>query len=64
MRRLGHATISLVVSPDQVFGCSLSSLCQRESDTVPTFVRMCIDHVESNGASFPSSLLLDFHFLL
>ncbi|XP_075878383.1 rho GTPase-activating protein 12-like isoform X10 [Nelusetta ayraudi] len=34
---------------DQVFGCSLSSLCQRESDTVPTFVRMCIDHVESNG---------------
>ncbi|KAM9719679.1 rho GTPase-activating protein 12-like isoform 2-T3 [Menidia menidia] len=34
---------------DQVFGCSLSSLCQREGGTVPSFVRMCIDHVESSG---------------
>ncbi|KAM9323439.1 rho GTPase-activating protein 12-like isoform 2-T2 [Pholidichthys leucotaenia] len=34
---------------DQVFGCSLSSLCHRESNTVPYFVKMCIDHVESNG---------------
>ncbi|KAM6920557.1 rho GTPase-activating protein 12-like isoform 5-T6 [Lycodopsis pacificus] len=34
---------------DQVFGCSLSSLCHRESDTVPIFVKMCIDHVESSG---------------
>ncbi|XP_068461412.1 rho GTPase-activating protein 12-like isoform X3 [Clinocottus analis] len=34
---------------DQVFGCSLSSLCHREGDTVPDFVKMCIDHVESNG---------------
>ncbi|XP_034559002.1 rho GTPase-activating protein 12-like isoform X3 [Notolabrus celidotus] len=34
---------------DQVFGCSLSSLCHRESDTVPSFVRMSIDHVENNG---------------
>ncbi|XP_074544968.1 rho GTPase-activating protein 12-like isoform X4 [Halichoeres trimaculatus] len=34
---------------DQVFGCSLSSLCHRESSTVPSFVRMCIDHVENNG---------------
>ncbi|XP_054624394.1 rho GTPase-activating protein 12-like isoform X6 [Dunckerocampus dactyliophorus] len=34
---------------DQVFGCSLSSLCQRENSTVPTFVKMCIDHVENNG---------------
>ncbi|KAM3604778.1 uncharacterized protein V6R79_016098 [Siganus canaliculatus] len=34
---------------DQVFGCSLSSLCHRESDTVPSFVQMCIDHVENNG---------------
>ncbi|KAA8587323.1 hypothetical protein FQN60_016185, partial [Etheostoma spectabile] len=32
---------------DQVFGCSLSSLCQRENVTVPTFVKMCIDHVEN-----------------
>uniref|UniRef100_UPI0037E89D01 rho GTPase-activating protein 12-like isoform X2 n=1 Tax=Semicossyphus pulcher TaxID=241346 RepID=UPI0037E89D01 len=34
---------------DQVFGCSLSSLCHRENSTVPSFVRMCIDHVENNG---------------
>ncbi|XP_071347147.1 rho GTPase-activating protein 12-like isoform X6 [Trachinotus anak] len=34
---------------DQVFGCSLSSLCHRENSTVPDFVKMCIDHVENNG---------------
>uniref|UniRef100_A0A3Q1FHD4 Rho GTPase-activating protein 12-like n=1 Tax=Acanthochromis polyacanthus TaxID=80966 RepID=A0A3Q1FHD4_9TELE len=34
---------------DQVFGCSLSSLCHREGSTVPVFVKMCIDHVENNG---------------
>ncbi|XP_008333251.1 rho GTPase-activating protein 12-like isoform X4 [Cynoglossus semilaevis] len=34
---------------DQVFGCSLSSLCQRENSTVPEFVMTCIDHVESSG---------------
>ncbi|MEQ2178113.1 hypothetical protein GOODEAATRI_010607 [Goodea atripinnis] len=32
----------------QVFGCSLSSLCQQENTTVPTFVKTCIDHVENN----------------
>uniref|UniRef100_A0A3P9KEN3 Rho GTPase activating protein 12a n=1 Tax=Oryzias latipes TaxID=8090 RepID=A0A3P9KEN3_ORYLA len=36
---------------DQVFGCSLASLCQRESSTVPQFVKLCIDHVESKGLS-------------
>ncbi|XP_053715207.1 rho GTPase-activating protein 12b isoform X1 [Synchiropus splendidus] len=36
---------------DQVFGCSLTSLCQRENTTVPNFVRMCIDHVENTGLS-------------
>uniref|UniRef100_A0A146ZZ63 Rho GTPase-activating protein 12 n=1 Tax=Fundulus heteroclitus TaxID=8078 RepID=A0A146ZZ63_FUNHE len=36
---------------DQVFGCSLSSLCQRENTSVPNFVRMCIDHVENTGLS-------------
>ncbi|MBN3311160.1 RHG12 protein, partial [Amia calva] len=36
---------------DQVFGCSLTSLCQRENTTVPNFVRTCIDHVENNGLS-------------
>ncbi|XP_062284694.1 rho GTPase-activating protein 12-like [Scomber scombrus] len=34
---------------DQVFGCSLSSLCHRENSTVPSFVRTCIDHVENNS---------------
>ncbi|XP_067462732.1 rho GTPase-activating protein 12-like isoform X3 [Thunnus thynnus] len=34
---------------DQVFGCSLSSLCHRENSTVPIFVKTCIDHVENNG---------------
>uniref|UniRef100_A0A665XFL7 Rho GTPase-activating protein 12-like n=1 Tax=Echeneis naucrates TaxID=173247 RepID=A0A665XFL7_ECHNA len=34
---------------DQVFGCSLSSLCHRENSTVPSFVRMCIDHVENTS---------------
>ncbi|KAL3988897.1 hypothetical protein ACER0C_013215 [Sarotherodon galilaeus] len=36
---------------DQVFGCALSSLCQRENTTVPNFVKMCIDNVENNGLS-------------
>ncbi|XP_032407306.1 rho GTPase-activating protein 12b isoform X3 [Xiphophorus hellerii] len=36
---------------DQVFGCSLSSLCQRENTSVPNFVEMCIDHVENTGLS-------------
>uniref|UniRef100_A0A3P9KIA3 Rho GTPase activating protein 12 n=1 Tax=Oryzias latipes TaxID=8090 RepID=A0A3P9KIA3_ORYLA len=36
---------------DQVFGCSLSSLCQRENTTVPNFVRMCMEHVENTGLS-------------
>ncbi|XP_041848448.1 rho GTPase-activating protein 12-like isoform X6 [Melanotaenia boesemani] len=36
---------------DQLFGCSLSSLCQRENSTVPSFVKMCIDYVENSGLS-------------
>ncbi|XP_061777200.1 rho GTPase-activating protein 12-like isoform X3 [Nerophis ophidion] len=36
---------------DQVFGCSLSSLCQRENTSVPTFVTTCINHVENTGLS-------------
>ncbi|CAL8403624.1 unnamed protein product [Boreogadus saida] len=34
---------------DQVFGCSLTSLCQREGGSVPQFVTTCIDHVENTG---------------
>ncbi|TRZ00234.1 hypothetical protein DNTS_014330 [Danionella cerebrum] len=34
---------------DQVFGCSLTSLCQREGTSVPNFVKMCIEHVENTG---------------
>ncbi|XP_051769816.1 rho GTPase-activating protein 12b isoform X5 [Ctenopharyngodon idella] len=36
---------------DQVFGCSLTALCQREGTSVPNFVKMCIEHVESTGLS-------------
>ncbi|XP_059827941.1 rho GTPase-activating protein 12b isoform X1 [Hypanus sabinus] len=34
---------------DQVFGCNLNSLCQREGTTIPKFVTLCIDHVEKEG---------------
>ncbi|XP_076855714.1 rho GTPase-activating protein 12b isoform X2 [Brachyhypopomus gauderio] len=34
---------------DQVFGCSLTSLCARENTSVPNFVQMCIEHVEKSG---------------
>ncbi|XP_048025684.1 rho GTPase-activating protein 12b isoform X4 [Megalobrama amblycephala] len=36
---------------DQVFGCSLTALCQREGTSVPNFVKMCIEHVENTGLS-------------
>ncbi|XP_074834962.1 rho GTPase-activating protein 27 isoform X2 [Carettochelys insculpta] len=34
---------------DQVFGCSLQVLCERERDTVPQFVQQCIQVVEHRG---------------
>ncbi|XP_060111846.1 rho GTPase-activating protein 27 [Heteronotia binoei] len=34
---------------DQVFGCPLQTLCDREKTTVPQFVRMCIHTVENRG---------------
>uniref|UniRef100_A0A8C3PQQ3 Rho-GAP domain-containing protein n=1 Tax=Calidris pygmaea TaxID=425635 RepID=A0A8C3PQQ3_9CHAR len=34
---------------DQVFGCRLDALCQRESSTVPRFVRLCVEAVEERG---------------
>uniref|UniRef100_A0A8D2CX01 Rho GTPase activating protein 9 n=1 Tax=Sciurus vulgaris TaxID=55149 RepID=A0A8D2CX01_SCIVU len=34
---------------DQVFGCQLESLCHREGDTVPSFVRLCIAAVDKRG---------------
>ncbi|KAM9252226.1 LOW QUALITY PROTEIN: rho GTPase-activating protein 9 [Cariama cristata] len=34
---------------DQVFGCRLDALCQRESTTVPRFVRLCVEAVEKRG---------------
>ncbi|XP_051061625.1 rho GTPase-activating protein 12 isoform X4 [Phodopus roborovskii] len=34
---------------DQVFGCNLANLCQRENGTVPKFVKLCIEHVEEHG---------------
>lgn len=40
---------SLPSSADQVFGCQLESLCQREGDTVPSFVRLCVEAVDKKG---------------
>ncbi|XP_063070960.1 rho GTPase-activating protein 9 isoform X2 [Engraulis encrasicolus] len=34
---------------DQVFGCRLEMLCERERCTVPRFVKMCIDAVDRRG---------------
>lgn len=34
---------------DQVFGCSLTGLCQQEDTSVPDFVKTCIEHVENTG---------------
>ncbi|KAM6189654.1 rho GTPase-activating protein 27 isoform 2-T2 [Sarcoramphus papa] len=34
---------------DQVFGCSLQALCERERGTVPRFVLQCIQTVERRG---------------
>ncbi|XP_054984136.1 rho GTPase-activating protein 9 [Sorex araneus] len=34
---------------DQVFGCQLESLCQREGGTVPNFLRLCIAAVDKRG---------------
>ncbi|XP_072212547.1 rho GTPase-activating protein 27 isoform X2 [Excalfactoria chinensis] len=34
---------------DQVFGCSLQALCEREHGTVPRFVQQCIHTVERRG---------------
>uniref|UniRef100_A0A3B5M2V8 Rho GTPase activating protein 9 n=1 Tax=Xiphophorus couchianus TaxID=32473 RepID=A0A3B5M2V8_9TELE len=34
---------------DQVFGCRLEMLCERERTTVPRFVRLCTEAVEKRG---------------
>ncbi|KAG2460900.1 RHG27 protein, partial [Polypterus senegalus] len=34
---------------DQVFGCHLNTLCERENSTVPSFVKKCIEAVEKRG---------------
>ncbi|KAM7402376.1 hypothetical protein PAMP_017620 [Pampus punctatissimus] len=34
---------------DQVFGCCLEMLCEREMNTVPRFVRLCTEAVEKRG---------------
>ncbi|PKK19047.1 hypothetical protein A306_00000215, partial [Columba livia] len=34
---------------DQIFGCSLQVLCERERGTVPRFVLLCIQSVERRG---------------
>ncbi|EGW02274.1 Rho GTPase-activating protein 9 [Cricetulus griseus] len=39
---------------DQVFGCQLESLCQREGDTVPSFVRLCVEAVDKKERAVTS----------
>ncbi|CAJ1078521.1 rho GTPase-activating protein 15 isoform X2 [Xyrichtys novacula] len=34
---------------DRVFGCQLSTLCQREGNSVPRFVQICVDAVDKRG---------------
>ncbi|XP_068184530.1 rho GTPase-activating protein 15 [Antennarius striatus] len=34
---------------DRVFGCHLSTLCEREGTTVPKFIRICLDAVDKRG---------------
>uniref|UniRef100_A0A4W6C4G4 Rho-GAP domain-containing protein n=1 Tax=Lates calcarifer TaxID=8187 RepID=A0A4W6C4G4_LATCA len=34
---------------DRVFGCHLSTLCEREGTTVPKFVKICLDAVNKRG---------------
>ncbi|GLD69035.1 rho GTPase-activating protein 15-like protein [Lates japonicus] len=34
---------------DRVFGCHLSTLCEREGTTVPKFVKICLDAVDKRG---------------
>lgn len=46
----GHAHVPAVFL-DQVFGCSLLALCERERSTVPHFVLQCIWTVERRGTA-------------
>ncbi|KAM6978135.1 rho GTPase-activating protein 15 [Tautogolabrus adspersus] len=34
---------------DRVFGCHLLTLCEREGNTVPRFVQICVDAVDKRG---------------
>lgn len=43
-----NACVVMSVS-DRVFGCHLSTLCQREGTTVPRFVQLCLDAVDKRG---------------
>lgn len=38
-------------SSDQVFGCRLEMLCEREQSTIPRFVRLCTEAVEKRGTT-------------
>uniref|UniRef100_A0A8C3SEM0 Rho-GAP domain-containing protein n=1 Tax=Chelydra serpentina TaxID=8475 RepID=A0A8C3SEM0_CHESE len=46
---LAQPGATAALSPDQVFGCRLDALCQRENDMVPRFVRLCVEAVEKRG---------------
>ncbi|XP_028261791.1 rho GTPase-activating protein 15 isoform X2 [Parambassis ranga] len=44
-----HALQEKGLIKDQVFGCRLEMLCERERSTVPRFVRLCTEAVERRG---------------
>lgn len=45
----GAGRRSRAFPPDQVFGCALAALCERERSSVPRFVQQCIRTVEARG---------------
>ncbi|XP_073901991.1 rho GTPase-activating protein 27-like [Castor canadensis] len=44
---------------DQVFGCALAALCERERSPVPSFVQQCIRTVEARGMHHGWTLDID-----
>lgn len=58
---MNNVNIILSVS-DRVFGCHLLTLCEREGNTVPRFVQICLDAVDKRG-TFTNSWWKLKHFL-
>lgn len=58
---VANSCVCCCSSTDQVFGCSLTTLCQQENTMVPDFVKTCIEHVENTGTA--ASLAHTFYVL-